>query len=128
MVYHVSVSPATRDVIVDAPKLHSGVDLIVEDLERFARPSPKSLMECVRCGTFPQPPLRLDSTSASQRPVAEQWIARSLPVRVICEGCGQVAEMLGLTASGELNTRLRPRNPRLWSVKLVCRLLRTDAK
>ena len=132
------------DVIdIDAPELHPGAVLIIEDVARAVGLSPESLMEYVRRGTFPQPPVRLGRTPAWPRPVVEQWIAQRRPVRVVCEGCGQETEMHGLMAKtsegdlytvplcpacGERITKLLPRNPHPWSVELIRRLLRMDTK
>lgn len=130
------------DVIdVDAPELHAGAVLVIEEVARMVSLTPESLMEYVRRGTFPQPPVRLGRTPAWPRPVVQQWLAGRRPTRVPCAGCGAETEIFGLVAKkssgdqytvplcpacGRRITTLLPTQPHPWTFEIVQRLLRAQ--
>lgn len=127
------------DVIdIDAPELHPGAVLVIDEAARAVGLTSDSLMEYVRRGTFPQPPVRLGRTPAWPRPVVQQWISQRRAPTVKCEGCGEPTEVLGLMARtadgvpytiplcpscGERITRILPGQPHPWTVSLVKQLL-----
>ena len=130
-------------VDINAPELHPSAVLVIEDTARAVGLTPESLMEYVRRGVFPQPPVRLGRTPAWPRPVVQQWLANRRSPSVACEGCGETTEITGLMAKtsddtpytlplcsscGERVSRLLPGQPRPWTVGLVRHLLqaRTD--
>ena len=118
------------------------LELLIEDTARAVGLTPDSLMEYVRRGVFPQPPVRLGRTPAWPRPLVQQWFADRRAPTVACEGCGETTEALGLTAKtsdeapyamqlcpscGERIKRLLPGQPHSWTVDLVRRLLQDNA-
>jgi predicted DNA-binding transcriptional regulator AlpA len=129
----------TEVVDIDAPELHPSAVLVIEDAARAVGLTPDSLMEYVRRGTFPQPPVRLGRTPAWPRPVVQQWLAKRRSPTVPCEGCGAMTQIAGLMAKtsdgldytlalcpscGEQITRMLPGTPHPWTVDLVRRLLK----
>jgi predicted DNA-binding transcriptional regulator AlpA len=123
---------------LDAPELHPGAVLTIEQTATTIGVTPESLMEYVRRGSFPQPPVRLGRTPAWPRPIVDQWATQRRSPKVRCVGCGGSTEITGLVATdpadwielmplcrfcGEIVTSKLPRQQQGWRADVVRSLL-----
>jgi predicted DNA-binding transcriptional regulator AlpA len=87
-----------HDVVgMAAPELHATSLLTVESAAEATGLTPEGLMEYVRRGTFPQPPLRVGRTPAWPVPIVEHWLAGWRPRHQPCAGCGELVDSAGPT-------------------------------
>jgi predicted DNA-binding transcriptional regulator AlpA len=88
-----------NDIIgMDAPEMHPDRLMTMEMVAAAIGVTPASLLEYLRRGACPGPPVRIGRTPAWTRPIVEQWtLARSgRPQMVECTGCRRPTEMFGL--------------------------------
>lgn len=88
-----------NDIIgMDAPEMHPNRLMTMEMVAAAIGVTPASLLEYLRRGACPEPPVRIGRTPAWTRPIVEQWmLTRSgRPQIVQCTGCRQPTEMFGI--------------------------------